>query len=116
MLFDLFKDINEGVEEYRQASNAVLMDVREVDEFQGGYIPGAVNVPLSELEEMEKAFQAGDRIAEVVSAIPKDAQIFVYCLRGSRAGAATTILKRFGYQRVKNIGGIATYKGKFEKP
>ena len=138
MLFDLFKDINKGVEEYRQASNAVLIDVRETDEFQEGYIPGAVNVPLSELEEMEKTLQAGGRGASGASAadsqgaadasaadsqgaadvpaIPKDAVVFVYCLRGSRANSAAAILKKFGYQNVKNIGGIAAYKGKVEKP
>ena len=122
MLFGLFQNINEGVEEYREASNAVLMDVREVDEYQDGFIPGAVNVPLSELESMGSAggtqapASANSGSAVTFGKIPKDAEVFVYCLRGSRAGAAADILKKLGYKNVKNIGGIASYKGKIEKP
>ena len=40
-------NINEAVQECRDTPNAVLLDVREADEFRAGHIPGAVNQPLS---------------------------------------------------------------------
>ena len=43
----LFGNINKGIEEYKSAPGALLVDVREADEFQRGHIPGAVNEPLS---------------------------------------------------------------------
>ena len=43
----LFGNINRGLEECRATSGAILVDVREADEFASGHIPGAVNEPLS---------------------------------------------------------------------
>ena len=44
----LFKraNINEGIEEFRKTPGAVLVDVREADEYASGHIPNAVNEPL----------------------------------------------------------------------
>jgi rhodanese-related sulfurtransferase len=39
----LLANINKKLEEYRNTSGAVLVDVREVDEFRSGHIPGAIN-------------------------------------------------------------------------
>ncbi|MBR3018510.1 MAG: rhodanese-like domain-containing protein [Clostridia bacterium] len=89
-------NINEAVEECRNTSGAVLLDVREADEFRSGHIPDAVNVPLS-------------RISSI--ALPKTSLLFVYCLRGTRSKQAVSRLKQMGYQNAKSIGGIASYKG-----
>ena len=43
----LFGNIYKGLEEYRTTPGAILVDVREADEFKIGHIPGAVNEPLS---------------------------------------------------------------------
>ena len=53
-LFDFWKmpDIGRGVEEFRAAPGAVLLDVRSRQEFQEGHIPGSRNVPLSAIEEV----------------------------------------------------------------
>ena len=92
-------NINEGVQECRNTPNAVLLDVREADEFQSGHIPGAVNQPLSEIEKIQ---------------IAKDKPLYVYCLHGSRSKRAVGILKQMGYM-AKSIGGITDYKGKIER-
>ena len=92
-------NINEGVQECRNTPNAVLLDVREADEFRSGHIPGAVNQPLSEIEKIQ---------------IAKDKPLYVYCLRGSRSKRAEGILKQMGYT-AKSIGGITGYKGKIER-
>ena len=100
MFFFNRTNINDAVEEYRNTPGAVLLDVREVDEFRSGHIPGAVNVPLSVINQVT---------------LPKDKPIFVYCLRGTRSRQAVSRLTRMGYQNVKSIGGITTYKGQLEK-
>lgn len=95
----LFGNINKGLEEYRATPGAILVDVREADEFKTGHIPGAFNAPLSTITS---------------AALPKDAPLFLYCLRGTRSKRAVEILKKMGYT-VKSIGGISGYKGEVEK-
>lgn len=95
----LFRNINKGLQEYKATPGAVLVDVREVDEFKTGYIPGAVNAPLSMITS---------------SNLPKDKPLFLYCLRGTRSKQAAEILKRMGYT-VKSIGGISGYRGAIGK-
>lgn len=101
-IFDFMKpkDINEGYRQFLAKPGAVLLDVREKDEFQSGHIEGARNLPLS-------------RIAEAERTVPdKDAALFVYCLSGGRSGQAKGQLERMGYRDVTNIGGISGYTGK----
>ena len=103
-LFDFLRqpDIDQGVEEYRTAPDAVLVDVRTVQEYREGHIPGSKNVPLQQL----------DKISSVVK--KKDIPLFVYCYSGSRSRQAASMLRRMGYTNVNNIGGIAAYSGKVE--
>lgn len=96
----LFSNINRGLEEYRGTENALLMDVREADEYAAGHIPGAVNLPLSTLDQAE---------------IPEDRPLFLYCLWGSRSARAAGLLLRRGCEQVKSIGGINGYKGTLER-
>ena len=95
----LFGNINRGLEEYRATPGAILVDVREADEFASGHILGAVNAPLSTLNR---------------NTLPKEAALFLYCLRGTRSRRAARILKQMGYT-VKSIGGISGYKGPIER-
>ena len=44
----------------------------------------------------------------------KDSPVYVYCLSGARSAQAAAMLRRIGYNNVKNIGGIAGYKGEVE--
>jgi len=95
----LFGNINRGLEEYRSSPGAILVDVREADEFATGHIPGAMSAPLSTISN---------------TTLPMDAPLFLYCLRGSRSKRAAGILKKMGYT-VKSIGGISGYKGTIER-
>ena len=95
----LFADINKGIEEYETTEGAVLIDVREPDEFESGHISGAVNLPLSKIRSIS---------------FDKNVPLFLYCLRGSRSMSAASILKKMGYLHVKSIGGINRYKGSME--
>ena len=79
--------------------DAILVDVREADEFRSGHIPEAVNAPLSTIS---------------MTTLPKNAPPFLYCLRGIRGKRAAGVLKKRGYT-VKSIGGINGYKGELER-
>ncbi len=100
MLFFGRRDIDAAVAVCANTPNAVLVDVREADEFRAGHIPGAVNVPLSEISGI---------------GISRDRPLYVYCLRGMRSRSAVRTLKRMGYGDVRSIGGIASYRGKLEQ-
>ncbi|MDC7292862.1 MULTISPECIES: rhodanese-like domain-containing protein [unclassified Butyrivibrio] len=100
-LKDLIKrtDINSEIEKYKATAGAVLLDVRTEEEYKNGHIPGSINLPVEEIQKIE------DVITD------KNVPVFVYCLRGGRAGRAVKIMQTFGYKDVKNIGGIMAYKG-----
>ena len=104
-LFDMFKqkDINQGIKAYQSASDAVLLDVRTVQEYREGHVPESKNVPL----------QLIDSVTSIVK--NKETPLFVYCYSGSRSTQAVNALKRMGYTNVTNIGGISAYSGKVER-
>src|SRR5579862_6548959 len=85
-----------------QASHgAVLVDVRETEEWAVGHVPGAKHVPKSHLEtRIEGA--APDRSVPVI----------LYCASGNRsAWAARTLIEDLGYQHVSSMtGGFTLWK------
>lgn len=103
-IFDFLKqpDINQGVKEFSQREDAILLDVRTSQEYREGHIPGSKNVPLQQL----------DKISSVTD--NKDVPMFVYCYSGGRSRQAVSYLQYMGYTNVNNIGGIAAYRGKVE--
>lgn len=103
--FDFLKgpDINQGIQEYGAAPDAVLLDVRTPQEYREGHIPNSINAPLQSLG------------AEGTLPANQDTQLFVYCHSGARSSQAVRLLARMGYANVKNIGGITAYRGKVER-
>ncbi len=85
-------------------NGAVLLDVRTKEEFKGGHLPRAINVPVETLD--------GSKIKQI-SDIEK--KIYVYCHSGARARNAVTALKHAGYTDVTSIGGINAYKGPIQR-
>ena len=63
-IFDFFKhpDINQGVQEYKNAAGAVLLDVRTPQEYREGHIPGSQNVPLQQLDKVEEVTEHEDTV------------------------------------------------------
>ncbi len=86
-----------------------LIDVRELDEFEQGYIPGATFIPRGHLEW---------RIEEVEP--DREAPIVLYCAGGVRSAFAAKTLKEMGYQNVFSLaGGFGAWKSQglcFEVP
>jgi len=85
-----------------QLSNgAVVVDVREPEEWSAGHIPGAKHVPKSYLE------------SRIDGAVPDRSQhVILYCASGNRsAWAARTLLDDLGYEHVESMtGGITLWK------
>ncbi len=96
-------DINDELKEAKKIAGAVIVDVRGADEYSQGHIPGAVNVPVEEIE----------KISSVVT--DKTTPLYTYCLRGSRSRQAVKALKEMGYTQVISMGGINKYKGEIER-
>jgi rhodanese-related sulfurtransferase len=80
-------DVNAAID-----AGALLIDVREPDEYAEGHIPGAVNIPLRTLgQNLDK--------------VPTDQPVLIYCQSGLRAGTATAALRVAGFQNVKSFPG-----------
>ena len=82
-------------------NGAVIVDVREPEEFAAGHIPGAKHVPKSYLE------------TRIEGAVPdRSAHVILYCASGNRsAWAARTLLDDLGYENVESMtGGITLWK------
>lgn len=74
--------------------NAVFLDIREDKEYQGGHIPEAIHIPLSQLS---------GRVSELGKY--KDNPVIAYCRSGNRSNAAGGVLKKNGFESVYNLGG-----------
>lgn len=69
-----------------------LLDVREVSEYEGGHIEGAVNAPLSSLDANQLSY-------------PKDEPIYVICRSGNRSAQAASQLQDAGYTEIYDVSG-----------
>jgi phage shock protein E len=78
------------------ANGALVIDVRSPEEFHGGHVSGAINIPLRELRESLPR-QVKD----------KQQVLLVHCLSGGRSAIAKWQIKGFGYANVFNLGPLA---------
>jgi molybdopterin/thiamine biosynthesis adenylyltransferase/rhodanese-related sulfurtransferase len=80
--------------------DATFLDVRELDEYEQGAVPGAVFIPRGHLES-----QVENKIPE------KDAPVVVYCAGGTRSAFAAETLQELGYTDVASMaGGFGRWK------
>ena len=71
-----------------------ILDVRTSSEFAAGHVPGAVNVPFTEIGARRSEIPAGP-----------DDELIVYCGHGPRAWIAGGRLGRRGYRRLVYLRG-----------
>jgi rhodanese-related sulfurtransferase len=81
----------------RVEKGALLLDVREQNEYDEERIPGALLLPLSELSA---------RFDE----LPQGQEIVAQCRSGKRSAQATDFLRAQGYDVVNMTGGILAWK------
>ena len=76
------------LQELNTSAAPVVLDVRSAEEFHGGHVPGAINIPHR---------------GELAAA--KDRGIVVYCEGGPRAEYAEQVLKNAGFEKVYHLEG-----------
>ncbi|MBS0319232.1 MAG: rhodanese-like domain-containing protein [Proteobacteria bacterium] len=82
------------------SGNPVLLDVRETAEYQGGRLPNAIHIPLSQLKE---------RAGELAKYTGRP--VVAYCERGQRSRSAASSLAGAGFTDVYELaGGIRAWK------
>lgn len=83
---------------YGRQDGTTFLDVREPDEWAEGHLPGAVHIPLGDLQQ-----RAGE--------LPSDERIVTYCRSGGRSLKAVDILSAAGHQDSKSMaGGMIEWK------
>src|SRR5471032_3100431 len=95
------EEVDPSVVREQVSNGAVVVDVREVEEWSGGHIPGAKHVPKSFLE------------SRIEGAAPdRDQHVILYCQSGNRsAWAARTLIEDLGYENVESMtGGFTLWK------
>lgn len=80
--------------------DALMLDVREDNEWAVGHIPNAKHIRLGQLS---------DQLAQLEKF--KDKPIVVYCRSGNRSGRACAMLKKSGFSNASNLaGGIVAWE------
>lgn len=77
--------------------NAQLVDVRTPEEFSMSKLPGAINIPLQDI----------DRVGE--SILDKDIPVIVFCRSGQRSHMAMQILLSQNFDEVYNLGSYMAW-------
>lgn len=82
----------------QDAGDAVVIDVRESDEWRAGHIPDARHVPLGQLEA---------HLAELLA----EPEIIFVCRSGNRSASATRALAKAGHPSALNMtGGLVSWR------
>ena len=83
-----------------KSSEAVIIDVRDKDEWDEGHIPGATHMSRGTLE-----LDIGERVPD------RNAMIICHCGGGGRSALAAESLQKMGYKNVRNMsGGFKAWK------
>lgn len=79
-------------------AGAVLVDVRDPDEYAHGHIDGAVNIPLGQLRAATASFDTARTVALI-------------CHSGARSASAQKLLSAAGFDTVNLVGGMSRWRG-----
>jgi len=87
-------------------ARTVLIDIRELGEYQNGHIPGALYISRGLLE-----FEILPALERHSASVPPDeCDIVLYCGTGGRSALAAKSLDAMGFQNVKSMdGGIVAW-------
>lgn len=70
----------------------VIIDVREPNEYATGHVEGAINIPPA-------ALMAG---SAKLAGVPKETELVLYCVSGSRSNVSMNLLRAQGYNNLVN--------------
>jgi rhodanese-related sulfurtransferase len=98
--FGTMKDVGNLQVTQLMNANAVVLDVREPKEYEGGRLPNAIHIPLSQLDSR------GPELAKLTGR-----PLVVYCDRGTRARMAAGKLGKLGFKDLYSlVGGFRAWK------
>ncbi len=80
-----------------QEENALLLDVREEEEYRAGHASGAKLFPLSEITDENAALKLPDQ----------KRPLLIYCRTGNRSRDAAQLLESYGYEQLFDLGGLS---------
>lgn len=80
-----------------------LIDVREVNEYKGGHVPTAKNIPLGTILSQPEKF------------LDKSKEYHIICQAGSRSAKTCKGLSDQGYKVINILGGTGSYRLQLEK-
>jgi rhodanese-related sulfurtransferase len=90
----------QGAVQLINRQRAVVVDVREPEEFASGHVTGAKNVPLAQLEQKLP-----------VAVKNKSLPLLLVCATGARANRAVATAKKLGYEQAQAVaGGLKSWK------
>lgn len=78
----------------QRTSATTIIDVRETDEFAAGHVPGATNIPLSQIVARHQEIPDG---------------AYIICQTGSRSAMATEFLNQNGHHVINVLGGTSAW-------
>ena len=90
----------EAAEMMTKDDGHVIVDVRRMDEYIEGHIPGAICIPNENIDR-----ERPEKLPDL------DQIILVYCRSGNRSKQASEKLAAMGYRNVYEFGGIITWTG-----
>jgi rhodanese-related sulfurtransferase len=77
----------------QERGGATFLDVRDQQEVNLGRIPGAVHISRGTLE------------TKIEGAVPRDADVVIYCASGNRSALVADTMQQMGYGRVRSLAG-----------
>lgn len=90
-------EVDVAVAAAAHADGALVVDVREPDEYEAGHVPNARLIPLPQL---------GSRATE----LPRQQKLYLICAAGGRSAAAADWLSRVGFDAVSVAGGTSAWQ------
>nr|WP_290226692.1 rhodanese-like domain-containing protein [Trichocoleus desertorum] len=89
-----------------KATNFILIDVRTPEEYSDVHLPGAVSIPIAEIEQ-------GSGVTKI-KALATGRQVITYCTAGQRSNKALELLRKAEIQGSSVKGGIRAWRKQIE--
>lgn len=91
------REVDQAAFAAAHATGAVVIDIREPEEYVSGHVPGARLMPLG-------------RLPQHLGEVPRDRPVYLICRSGNRSLAAAELLARAGIDAVSVAGGTSAWQ------
>ncbi len=107
------KSILVDAKSIQSSDSAYVIDARSMPEYTAGHLPGAVLIPHTRgLGDTGVHFMDSENLKKTFSDVPRDKEIFCYCMHGTRASSLFYQLRLAGFEKVHLYdGSFVQWKG-----